>query len=130
MAKSEGPANSKYFYKSEMTHDRPAWAKDVQTDPRKLNLYRAWVRALAAEYTVEAMMTLVDLLKDADPQIRLRAATALHDRAWGKPETIHDPAAEAPSTDPDELLERIKGAAIDVSPSTNKRAALPPKRDG
>jgi hypothetical protein len=41
------------------------------------------VQALAREHTAAAIQTLVDCLRD--PRLRVQAATALLDRAWGKP---------------------------------------------
>src|SRR6476659_5228235 len=41
------------------------------------------VQALAREHTAAAIQTLVECLRD--PRLRVQAATALLDRAWGKP---------------------------------------------
>lgn len=46
--------------------------------------YRA-VLKLARANSVPAMQTIIDLLKDEDPRMRLQAATVILDRAWGKP---------------------------------------------
>ena len=45
------------------------------------------VKALAREYTVEAIETLGRILRDAKatPSAQVQAATALLDRGWGKP---------------------------------------------
>lgn len=40
---------------------------------------------LARKNSPEAMQTIVDLLHDPDPRVRLTAATAILERAWGKP---------------------------------------------
>ena len=41
------------------------------------------MQALAREHTAAAIQTLVECLRD--PRLRVQAATALLDRAWGKP---------------------------------------------
>lgn len=43
------------------------------------------VRELARAYTEEAILTLVDALKDIDGRVRVAAANALLDRGHGKP---------------------------------------------
>jgi len=43
------------------------------------------VRDLAREHTLEAIATLADALKDIDGRVRVAAANALLDRAYGKP---------------------------------------------
>src|SRR6266404_6292667 len=47
------------------------------------------VRELARAHTLEAVQTLVDVMRDmeAPPASRVRASECLLDRAWGKPET-------------------------------------------
>jgi hypothetical protein len=52
------------------------------------------VQALAREYTVEAIQTLVSCLRD--PKYRVAAATALLDRAWGKPVQAISGGQDAP----------------------------------
>jgi hypothetical protein len=52
------------------------------------------VQALAREYTVEAIQTLVSCLND--PKYKVAAATALLDRAWGRPMQAISGAQDSP----------------------------------
>ena len=66
------------------------------TNPRGRPKSVAEVRDLARKYTVEAIETLVEIMRDAQctPAVRVAAANALLDRGHGRPpqaiETSHD----------------------------------------
>ena len=122
-------AGTKYFDKSVMIAERPSWADEVTIDPRKLNARRAWVRALAAEYTGEAMQALVECLKDSDASVRIKAAQGILDRAWGKPETVRDPV-EAAQTDANDLLRRITSEVTRGRTPIDAGTILLPERGG
>jgi Family of unknown function (DUF5681) len=53
------------------------------------------VRELAREHTVEAIETLVSIMRGGAPRAQITAAIALLDRGWGKPAQpiTEDPAA-------------------------------------
>ncbi len=58
------------------------------------------VRDLARTHTETALKTLVDCLTSGDERVRVAAATAILDRAWGKPIAA---VAEPEETQPNEL---------------------------
>jgi len=61
----------------------------VPGDPRRsmggLPPGYAIVRDAAREVSLEAVTTLTDCMRDEDARIRIEAAKALLERAWGKP---------------------------------------------
>jgi hypothetical protein len=90
------------------------------------------VRELAKKYTAEAVQTLAKIMRseDAPPAARTAAATALLDRAYGRPATsvdaqvtvqhnISDTAAQVLRALTDRAKQRrVEGArVIDVTPS-------------
>src|SRR5215472_14871709 len=63
---------------------RPPWQPGQSGNERGANRgYRA-VLALARKNSPEAMRTIIECLKEADARVRLTAATAILERAWGK----------------------------------------------
>jgi hypothetical protein len=78
------------------------------------------VRLLAREYTVEAINTLVELMRyKKAPTIRVRAAEVLLDRGWGRPMQAMEVALEdsrqpqeTPALTPPEVLAAV-GALLD-----------------
>jgi hypothetical protein len=63
--------------------------------PNKAN---AEIKAVAQQYGPEAIERLVDLMRGNDPDVALKAANALLDRAYGKP-------AQMLQGDPEQPLE-------------------------
>lgn len=63
----------------------------VPGDPRRsmggLPPGYAVVRDAAREVSLEAVKTLTECMRDADARIRIEAAKALLERAWGKPQS-------------------------------------------
>lgn len=130
---------SRYFPKPDaqteaLSKDRPQWAKRAKLKPEALveappsgpQPYRRpedshmprrdakWLRALAAEYTDEAIAGIADLARSCeDPKVRLAAYLALLDRGWGKPqrEVVHSGEATVRHvTDPGALHARLARA--------------------
>ncbi len=58
------------------------------------------VRDLAQEYTVEAIESLVEIMRsqEAPPAARATAASAVLDRGWGRPHTTSDVKLETVDT--------------------------------
>lgn len=58
-----------------------------------LNKSTASLKVLASEYTEEAVMVLVDVMRDADspPSVKIQAADKLLDRGHGRPATTVEP---------------------------------------
>lgn len=66
---------------------RTSWGKGGPSpNPKGRPKEIGHVRALAREYTEQAIMTLVDCLSDPRGSTRVAAACALLDRGYGKPE--------------------------------------------
>lgn len=62
-----------------------AWKKGQSGNPGGRPKAALHVRELARAKTEEAMNTLIKCLKSDDDRVRVQAATAILDRAWGKP---------------------------------------------
>jgi hypothetical protein len=58
----------------------------------------AEVKALAREYGPEAIAKLAELMRGDDPRVAVASATALLDRAYGKPSQSLDVQAEVQAT--------------------------------
>lgn len=73
------------------------------------NKVLADVRALARSHCIDAIKTLVDLMKTGENRIRLAAAMAILDRGVGKPreeqDDEHKPLTRA---DLEDLIARVK----------------------
>ncbi len=67
---------------------------------------------LARSHSEEAIEALVGCLRVRNPRVRLAAAVALLDRAWGKPSAMEIPPA---TISPEELAERLQRLAREVS---------------
>ena len=67
------------------------FSKGVSGNPKGRPPLRHDVRTLARRHGLEALQVLVDLMHDADPRVRVRAAEAVLDRAYGRPapELVH-----------------------------------------
>jgi len=61
------------------------WPKGISGNPAGLPKAIGELRKLAQTHTPEAIDALVTALKDKNGVVRVRAAEALLDRAWGKP---------------------------------------------
>lgn len=63
------------------------WKKGQSGNPNGRPKASYMISDLAKQYTEDALATLVEICndKDASPNARVNAATALLDRAWGKP---------------------------------------------
>ncbi len=87
-----------------------------------------WVKALAAEHTANAMIALAECLADPDGKVRIAAAKALLERAWGKSTNAPEetPAQTMVLTEPAALHARLIAAVIEVSQPTQ---ALPAHED-
>lgn len=135
---------SKYFPTSnppQVLADKPKWAKGaelIQEDvdhlstkalaPRPDNRRRdlKWVRALAAKHTDAAIATLAELMedKDEDGKVRIAAATALLDRAWGKAQPPPVTGADnTPKTAPEALYAKLVAVAVEVGQPQAPRLA-------
>lgn len=139
---------NRYFPESqpispEQRLDRPKWAKGAQLtqealdtlpqkpapyDRRTSNMRRdlKWVKALAAEHTGDAIETLAEIMKAPaeDGRVRVAAAVALLDRAWGRPGSAapQGPAnTRAPLTDPEQLHARIVAVVAEVGAAPKPR---------
>jgi hypothetical protein len=83
------------------------------------------VLALARKNSPEAMETIIGCLRDADPRVRLTAATTILDRAWGKPKehlTVDGDGIATlriefvdPRTDPDMVAHETSDAVTTVT---------------
>ncbi len=76
----------------------------------------AEVRELARGASAEAVQLFIDTLRDQtlDPEVRMKAADRLLDRAWGKPTTAieHIEAPPPPPELDDQRLEEAKAIAF------------------
>jgi hypothetical protein len=74
------------------------------------------MRLLARSLTSEALGTLAAVMREGPPNVRLAAAEALLDRAWGKVESVRDPYSYPAGTlyGPEDL-----DAMKEVSPCSN-----------
>ena len=74
----------------------PSGRPKAALDDGKNALQSIDVQALAREHTAAAIQTLVECLRD--PRLRVQAATALLDRAWGKPiQPVSDEDGNSPA---------------------------------
>ena len=87
----------------------------------------AELRSACRAHTQAAIDTLVDCLAEADPRVRVAAATALLDRGWGRPAIAVEVSAKTgPSPAEAALLALatpVGEQVIDVQPSSPARAA-------
>lgn len=84
------------------------WPKGVSGNPSGLPKAIVEVRALAREHTADAIAALVSALDDASGAVRVRAAEALLDRAWGRPTQAIDVGGgedSLPPLKPEELTD-------------------------
>ena len=75
----------------------PSWVKGVSGDPGGRPRAAHDVQALARQHTAAALNALVEAL--GDPKHKVSAATAILDRAWGRPpQTVAVDPASPPTT--------------------------------
>lgn len=141
---------NKYFPESqpispEQRLDRPKWAKGARLTQEALDVLPSvpspeykprtpgpksrdlkWVKALASEHTRDAIDTLAELMKSPaeDGKVRIAAAVALLDRAWGRPSQAITGAGGGPvklQTEPEALYARIIAVVQEVGPAPESR---------
>jgi hypothetical protein len=79
------------------------------------------VREIAQQHTIEAMETLVHVMRTGKNSERVQAATALLDRGWGKPtQSVEMTGSNATLVD---LLVSLNNSHTDDSPATDSGTA-------
>lgn len=132
--------SSRYFDGNSNTRaenaERPTWARGVElTEAARANAGQRvgrdvkWVKSMAAEHTAEAIAALVEALEDGDGRVKVAAAVALLDRAWGRPAqqvaVEHDHKV---TFNPEELRARIaRVVEAKVIEPERQQPALPPR---
>lgn len=130
--------------------DRPKWAKGVQLQPEALEALSPsppreyhpldqsapvhsrrdakWARALAAQYTREAVEALAEALSDKDGKVKVAAAKALFEMAWGKPRQDHQHEGTATVkhiTEPGALHAKLIAVVREATPIDESRQLGP-----
>ena len=101
------------------------FVKGVSSDPTGRPRESAEIKALARERSPEAFECIVTLMKDADPRVRLAAAQAVLNRAWGKLAQATELTASVSSTTMthEEALAELRPSASTLS------CGIPGKRE-
>ncbi len=94
-----------------MRDERGRWLRGTSGNPGGRPKEVAEVRELARQHTIEAIETLVEIMRHGSPdRVRVEAARVLLDRAWGRP-TEHV-ELQGPRIVLDEKVARDIGAAL------------------
>jgi hypothetical protein len=97
-----------------MTARKGAWQPGQSGNPKGRPSIKGEVETLARTYTVEAIETLADLMRNgASDNVRMSAANALLNRGWGLPrQAIDGSLAIAPV--PPKPIERMSLAELEA----------------
>lgn len=107
-----------------MAKSKTSFVKGICPNPGGRARGLASIRELARTYTLEAIKVLADIAQEKNEKssVRIAAANAILDRAWGRPEQGAKVRHVEPTAITDMTTKQLQALIQDIKPSSDNKA--------